>query len=92
MQIHNVVSVTQFKFHSETDSYKRESQLNSDSVEKQENKQYYKMNAVVNKKIIYESLQYKIKWTGYGSEKNTWLWPDDVQAKNLIQKYEEKQH
>ena len=61
MQIHNVVSVMQFKSHSETDLYERESQLNSDSVEEQEDKQYYKINTVVNKKIIYESSQYKVK-------------------------------
>ena len=42
--------------------------------------------------MIYESLWYKIKWTEYSSEENTWLWSDDIQAKDLIQEYEEKQH
>ena len=92
MQIHNIVSVTQLKPHSEADPYERESQLNLSSVEEWENEQYYKINAVVDKKMIYESLWYKIKWTEYGSEENTWLWPEDIQAKNLIQKYKEKQH
>ena len=92
MWIHNVVSVTQLEPHSGADSYERESQLNSGSVEEQEDEQYYKIDAVVDKKMIYESLWYKVKWTGYGSEENTWLWPEDIQAKDLIQKYKEKQH
>ena len=61
MQIHNIILVMQFKPHSETDPYERESQLNSDLVEEQKSEQYYKINTVINKKIIYRSLQYKIK-------------------------------
>ena len=71
MWIHNIVSVMQLKSHSKADLYKRESQLNPDLVEEWEDEQYYKINAVVNKKMIYKSSQYKIKWTGYDSEKNT---------------------
>ena len=71
MQIHNLVSVTQLKPHSGADLYEREFWLNPDSVEEWEGEQYYKINAVVNKKMIYKSLQYKIKWTRYDSEKNT---------------------
>ena len=56
MWIHNVISVTQLKLHSEADLYKRESWLNFDSVEEWEDEQYYKINAVVNKKMIYRSL------------------------------------
>ena len=70
MQIHNIVSVTQLKPHSGADPYEKESQLNSGSVEKWEGEQYYKIDAVVNKKMIYENLWYKIKWTEYSSEKN----------------------
>ena len=92
MWIHNVVSMMQFKPHSEADLYKREFQLNLSSVKKWEDEQYYKINTVVNKKMIYENPQYKVKWTGYNSEKNTWLWPDNIQTKDLIQEYEEKQH
>ena len=92
MQIHNVVSMTQLKPHSEANLYKRESQFNPSLVEKWENEQYYKIDAVVNKKIIYENLQYKVKWTGYSFEKNIWLWPNDIQAKDPIQKYKKKQH
>ena len=51
----------QLKSHSEADLYKRKFRFNSDLVEKQEDEQYYKINAVINKKIIYKSLQYKIK-------------------------------
>ena len=92
MQIHNVILMMQLKPHSETDSYKRESQLNLGSVEEWEGEQYYKINAVVNKKMIYGSLWYKVKWTEYDFEENTWLWLDDIQAKNLIQEYKEKQY
>ena len=63
----------QFKSYSEADFYKKKFWFNSDSVEEWEDEQYYKIDAVVDKKIIYESLWYKIKWTGYGSEENTWL-------------------
>ena len=92
MQIYNVVSVTQLKPHPETDPYKKKSQLNLSSVEEWENEQYYKINAVINKKTIYKSPQYKVKWTGYDPEENTWLWPNDIQTKDLIQEYKEKQH
>ena len=37
-------------------------------------------------------LPHKVKWTGYGPEENIWLWPNNIQAKDLIQEYEEKQH
>ena len=56
MQIHNIVSVTQLKPHSEADLYEREFRLNSDSVEKQNSNLYYKINTVIDKKMIYRNL------------------------------------
>ena len=56
MQIYNVISVMQLKLYLKADLYKRKSQFNFSSVEEQENKQYYKIDAVVNKKMIYENL------------------------------------
>ena len=90
--IHNIVLMTQLKPHPEVDPYEREFKLNPDSVEKQDSNSYYKIDTVINKKMIYRSLWYKIKWTRYDPEKNTWLWPDDIQMKDLIQEYKEKQH
>ena len=92
MQIHNIVLVIQFEPYSEADLYEREFRFNFGSIKEQDSNSYYKINAVIDKKMIYESSQYKIKWTGYDSEKNTWLWSDNIQMKDLIQKYEEKQH
>ena len=71
MWIYNVVSVTQLESHSEANLYERESQLNPGLVEEWEDEQYYKINAVIDKKMIYESLQYKVKWTGYSFKENT---------------------
>ena len=61
MWIHNIILVTQLKPHSEADSYGRESRLNFDSVEEQDSNLYYKIDAVIDKKMIYRSLQYKVK-------------------------------
>ena len=61
MQIHNIISVTQFEPYSGADFYKKKSQLNLSSIKEQEGEQYYKINVVINKKMIYRSLQYKIK-------------------------------
>ena len=53
--IHNVVLVTQLKPYPKADSYKKESRLNFDSVEKQDSNLYYKINTVIDKKMIYEN-------------------------------------
>ena len=84
--------MTQSEPHSGADPYGRESRLNSGPVEEQDSNSYYKIDAVIDKKMIYRSLQYKIKWTEYDPEENTWLWLNDIQMKNLIQEYKEKQH
>ena len=51
----------QLEPHSGTESYKKEFQFNLSSVEEQEDEQYYKINVIIDKKIIYNNLQYKIK-------------------------------
>ena len=56
MWIHNVVLITQLKSYSEADLYEREFRLNSDSVEEQNSNLYYKIDAVIDKKMIYKSL------------------------------------
>ena len=50
MWILKVMSITQFKSHSEADLYKRESKPNFNLVKKWNGNSYYKIDTVINKK------------------------------------------
>ncbi|WUR04870.1 chromo domain-containing protein [Vairimorpha necatrix] len=45
---------------------------------------------IVNKKFINGKPHYLIKWKGYPSSENTWEPYDNIDADDLIKKYEEK--